>query len=86
MLVVIQDFESLLKMNKTPSQIPVWDGVYYLFLVILSQDEIRIYNIIGEYVMVGVQNPEPLRIDISSLPPGLYTINCGGQFAKFVKM
>jgi hypothetical protein len=36
--------------------------------------------------IVGVQNLEPLRIDFSSLPPGLYTINCGGQFAKFVKM
>jgi ELWxxDGT repeat protein len=51
----------------------------------LPQD-ISIYNILGECVMVVVQNLEPLQIDISALPPGVYTINCGSQFAKFVKM
>jgi hypothetical protein len=49
-----------------------------------SQD-IRIYNFLGECVNVGVQNLEPLRIDTSNLPPGIYTLRFGTEIKMFVK-
>jgi hypothetical protein len=54
-----------------------------------TSDNIRIYNSIGECVMttnVGANGRWPLRIDTSNLPPGIYFLRCGGQYAKFVKM
>jgi hypothetical protein len=57
----------------------------------LQQNEIRVYNSIGECVLEVVANVETLhatslRIDTSELPPGIYFLRCGGQCAKFVKM
>jgi photosystem II stability/assembly factor-like uncharacterized protein len=52
----------------------------------LPQDNIHIYNTLGQCVMnVGIQNFESLRIDISSLPTGVYSLNCGGMAQMFVK-
>lgn len=49
--------------------------------------DIRIYNVLGEIVMSEVvQNFEPLRIDVSSLPPGLYFVRVVDKVFKFVKL
>ncbi|MBM2814037.1 MAG: BNR/Asp-box repeat protein [Ignavibacteria bacterium] len=48
---------------------------------------IRIYNTMGEIVMnVKVQQIETHRIDVSSLPSGLYFVRFGGYVCKFVKL
>jgi hypothetical protein len=48
--------------------------------------ELMIYNSIGELVFsVALQNPESQRIDISSVPPGLYFVRYGSEYAKFIK-
>lgn len=51
-----------------------------------TSHEIHIYNSIGEKILVGIQNLEPLRIDTSALPTGIYYLHYAGQYMKFVKL
>jgi hypothetical protein len=54
--------------------------------LVQSKNNIRIYNSIGEFIFsVALQNPESQRIDISVLPPGLYFVRYGSEYAKFIK-
>jgi hypothetical protein len=51
------------------------------------QSDVRIMNIFGQTVLsVGVQNLEPLRVDISGLAPGMYFVRIGDRSGKFVKL
>ena len=52
------------------------------------ESPIKIYNTFGESVMsVGAgSEPAPTRIDISHLPVGLYFIQSGNCFSKFIKI
>jgi len=48
---------------------------------------IRIFNVFGQIVLsVGVQNFEPLRINVTSLTTGMYFVRIGDRVGKFVKM
>lgn len=52
-----------------------------------QENEIRIYDSIGDCVMVAmVQNHEFLRLDISDLSQGIYFVQCGKQRSKFIKI
>ena len=49
--------------------------------------EIKIFDIFGEpALIVGAIHELPLRIDISSLPAGVYFVKIGEKVSKFVKM
>lgn len=52
-----------------------------------QESTIKIYNILGECVAsVGTNNYlPPQRIDISTLPPGVYFIKANGKVKKFLK-
>ncbi len=51
------------------------------------QSDVRIYNVYGQNVMsVGVQNLEPLRIDVSGLARGMYFVSIGDIVGKFIKI
>jgi hypothetical protein len=44
-------------------------------------------NVFGQTVLsVGVQNFEPLRVDVSGLAPGMYFVRIGDRVGKFVKL
>lgn len=48
---------------------------------------IKIYNVFGQKVLsVGVQNLDPLRIDVSTFPSGMYFVCIGDRVGKFVKL
>ncbi len=51
-------------------------------------DELSIYNTLGEKVMSESIHPmtSSHRMNIESLPKGIYFVHFGGQKAKFVKM
>jgi WD40 repeat protein len=52
----------------------------------ILNDEIKIYNTIGEIAQsVAFQNYDSQQIDITSLPPGLYFVRYGSEYAKFIK-
>jgi hypothetical protein len=55
-----------------------------------TSDKIQVYKSIGQCVIesanVETHGRASLRIDISALPPGIYFLRFGGQYAKFVKM
>jgi photosystem II stability/assembly factor-like uncharacterized protein len=54
-------------------------GVEYL--------DIKILNIYGQTVLsVGVQNLEPLRVDVSGLATGIYFVRIGDKVSKFIKL
>jgi hypothetical protein len=54
--------------------------------ILLNLNQINIYNSIGEIVLsISILNPDSQRIDISSLPPGLYFVRYGSEYAKFIK-
>jgi hypothetical protein len=49
---------------------------------------IRVYNSIGECMTVanvGAKGRSPLRIDVSNLTAGNYTLRCGNETKMFVK-
>jgi hypothetical protein len=51
------------------------------------QSDIKIYNIYGQTVLsVGVQNFEPLRINVSGLAPGMHFVRIGEKIGKFIKL
>jgi hypothetical protein len=53
---------------------------------------VSIYNVLGE--IQATPNPTPtlpasregVRIDISSLPPGMYFVRIGDKVGKFIKL
>ncbi|MFH1051931.1 MAG: T9SS type A sorting domain-containing protein [bacterium] len=45
---------------------------------------IEIFNVYSEQMTVGIQNFEPLRIDISGFPVGIYFLRIGDEIQKFV--
>jgi hypothetical protein len=48
---------------------------------------IKIYNIFGQTVLsVGTIHELPLRIDVSTLLPGMYFVRIGDRVSKFVKL
>ena len=51
------------------------------------QSDVRIFNIYGQTVLsVGVQNLEPLRIDVFGLAPGMYFVRIGDKVGKIMKL
>lgn len=53
----------------------------------LESSEISIFNMLGEIVIsVEVRHAEPVRINISDLPKGMYFVKTGNRAAKFVKI
>jgi hypothetical protein len=53
----------------------------------VEYSDIKIFNIFGQTVLsVGVQNFEPLRIDVSGLAPGMYFVRIGDRVSKFIKL
>ncbi len=53
----------------------------------LLLSDVKILNIFGQTVLsVGVQNLEPLRLVVSSLPSGMYFVRFGDSVGKFVKL
>ncbi len=56
----------------------------------MVEGEIRIFNVFGEGVWKVLPSGEDLggviRLDISSLPPGVYFVRVGEKVGKFVKM
>jgi len=53
-----------------------------------ESSEVQIFNALGEQVMLESINPvtDGLRINIESLPKGIYFVKAGGETTKFVKM
>jgi hypothetical protein len=50
-------------------------------------DGIEILNIFGECVLQVEQTPSSVqRIDVSSLPAGMYFVKIGGETKKFMKI
>ncbi|OGU18265.1 MAG: hypothetical protein A2X61_15740 [Ignavibacteria bacterium GWB2_35_12] len=61
----------------------------YIFIkcdgdVSLNQS-IKIYDILGNTVWQGIMEGEPIRIDISSFPTGVYYVNVNGSTKMFVR-
>jgi photosystem II stability/assembly factor-like uncharacterized protein len=53
----------------------------------VEYSDIKILNVYGQTVLsVGVQILEPLRIDVSALPPGMYFVRIDDKVSKFVKL
>ncbi len=51
------------------------------------QSSIKVFNVFGQKLMtVGVQNFDPIRIDVSGLPPGMYFVRIGDRVSKFIKV
>jgi len=53
----------------------------------LQQENIQIYNILGECILSISQtlNPNPQKIDVSTLPTGVYYLGAGSDGKMFVK-
>jgi hypothetical protein len=49
--------------------------------------DIKIFNIFGQTVLsVGAIHELPLRLDVSTFPPGMYFVRIGDKVGKFVKL
>jgi hypothetical protein len=74
----------------TIAENPVIDELNIIFSKGFEIDErmnIRIYNVFGQNVMfVGAIHELPLRVDISSLPSGVYFVRIEDKVGKFVKL
>ena len=72
-----------------PSDLSVWPNPARDFVSVASpkpNSAYRIVNSLGETVAVAQSSSaESLRIDVSSLAPGLYFVVSGSHIAKFVK-
>ena len=57
-----------------------------------EQSDVRIYNVFGQSVSTPYPTPalpasrEGVRIDVSSLPSGMYFVRIGDSVGKFVKL
>jgi hypothetical protein len=50
----------------------------------MQESEIKIFNIYGERVLVAQTPSSELRIDVSSLPEGIYFVRIGEKIGKFI--
>ncbi|MBM2814801.1 MAG: Por secretion system C-terminal sorting protein [Ignavibacteria bacterium] len=66
--------------------ISISNGNYFGVTSIVPSGEILIFNTIGEPVLVKQFSSNLQRLNISFLAPGMYFVQVGNQFQKFVKL